>query len=95
MPSEPDRRQDQRRGNLLADDRGGEAALGDIDQHALAQLDGFEVGPVGAQGLFVIGAAVGVIEEGARHLAAGALAQIGNAGDVFHGMPRADRSGTR
>ena len=69
-----DRRQDHRRRQLLPEHGGGEAARRDVDQHALAQLDGFEVGAVGAQRFLAVGAAVGVVEEGARHLAAGKLA---------------------
>ena len=76
---------------LLPDDGGGEAARGDVDQHALAQLDRFEVGAVGAQRLLVVGAAVGVIEKRARNLAAGKLPQVVDAGDVFHGGARSVR----
>ncbi len=46
---EADRRKDDGRRNLLPDDGGGEAAFGDVDQHALAQLDRLQIGAVGAQ----------------------------------------------
>ena len=85
---EADRREDDGRGDLLPDHRGGEAALGDIHQHALAQLDRLQIGAVGAQRFLLIGAAIGVIEKGARHLAAGKRAQVVDVGDVFHGPPR-------
>ena len=49
--------------------------------HALAQLDGLEIGAVGAQRLLVIGAAVGVVEKGTRNPAAGERAQVVDAGD--------------
>ena len=84
-----DRRQHERRRHFLPDDGGGEAARGDVDQHALAQLDLLHVGAVGAQRLLVIGTAVGVIEKGARNLAAGKLPQVFDTGDVFHGVPGA------
>ena len=43
----------------------------DVDQHALAQLDALQVVAVGAQRLLRIGAGIGIVEERARHLAAG------------------------
>ncbi len=61
-------------------------ARGDVDQDALAQLDGFEIGAVGAQRLLGIGAAVGIFEERPRHLAAGGLPQVLDAGHGFHGL---------
>ena len=85
--AQADGRQDQRRRALLAEDGGREAAFGDVDQHALAQLDGFEVGAVGAQRVFAIGAAVGVFEKGFWHLAAGERAQVVDRGNVLHGPP--------
>ena len=62
-----------------------DVAVVDVDQHALAQLDGFEVGAVGAERLLVVGAAVGIFEKGARNPPAGELAQVFDAGDDFHG----------
>ena len=41
---QPDRRQDQRHRGGLAEDRGGEVALRDVDQDALAELDLLQVG---------------------------------------------------
>ena len=83
--AQPDRRQRQRQRDRLAEYRGVGAAAGDVDQNALAQLDAFEIGAVGAQRLLRIGAAVGIFEERARHLAAGGLPQILDAGHGFHG----------
>ena len=60
------------------------AARGHVEQDALAQLDALEIGAVGAQRLLGIGAGVGIIEEGARHLAVGGLPQILDAGHGFH-----------
>ena len=50
-------------------------------------LMAFQIGTIGAEGLLVIGAAVGIFEKGARNFAAGAHAQILDAGKVFHGYP--------
>ncbi len=47
--AEPDRRERERKRNLLTHDCGGEIALRYVDQHALAQLDALEVLAVGAQ----------------------------------------------
>ena len=91
--AEADRRERERRRHFLPDDGGGEAARGDVHQHALAQRDRFEVGAIGAQRFLVIGAAVGVIEKGARNLAAGEVAQVFDAGDVLHGWPGAFANG--
>ena len=62
------------------------AARRDVDQDALAQLDGFEIGAVGAQRLLGIGAAIGIFEKRPRHLAAGGLPQVLDAGHGFHGF---------
>ena len=85
---QPDRRQDQRQRRRLAENGGGEIALGHVDQDALAELDRFEIVAVGAQRLLGIGAAVGVVEERLGHLAHVKLAQILDAGDVLHGRFR-------
>ena len=71
MPDSPTGASANGDGHFLADNRGGEAALRHVHQHALAQLDRFQIGAIGAQRFLVIGAAVGVIEKGARNLAAG------------------------
>ena len=84
--AQPDRRQDQRQRRRLAEDGGRGRARGNVDQDALAQLDGFEIGAVGAQRLLGIGAAVGIFEERPRHLAAGGLPQVLDAGHGFHGV---------
>ena len=82
---EPHRRQDQRRRDLLPEDGGGEAACGHVHQHPLAQLDGFQIGPVGAQRLLLIGAAVGIVEKGAGNPAPRQRAQVVDAGHGGHG----------
>ena len=83
-----DRRQDQRQRGGLAEDRGREIALGDVDQDALAELDLLQIVAVGAQRVLGIGAAVGIVEKRLRHPALVQLAQIFDAGDVLHGRSR-------
>ena len=51
---------------------------------ALAQLDALQIGAIGAQRLLCIGAAIGIFEERARHLAAGSLPQVFDAGPGLH-----------
>ena len=65
--AQPDRGERDRQRRLLPDNGGGQVALVDIDQHALAQLDPLHVGAVGAEGLLGIGAGIDILEEGARH----------------------------
>ena len=85
---EADRRQRQRHRHRLADDGGGEIALRNVDQHALAQLDALQVGAVRPQRFLRIGSRFGVVEEHLRHLAPGKLAQVfdamGGAHDRHH-----------
>ena len=84
-PAKPDRRQRQRQRDRLAEDRGVRAAIGHVDENALAQLDGLEIGAVGVERLLGVGAAFGIFEERARHPAAGGLPQVLDAGHGFHG----------
>jgi hypothetical protein len=74
----------QRRG--FAQDRRARAAISDIDQDALAQLDAFEVGAIGRKSLLGVGAALNEIEERAGHLAGGNMPQVLDAGHTFHGQ---------
>ncbi len=67
----------------FARDRGGEIAPVDVDADALAQLDRFEIGAVGAQRRLRVRAVVGILEERARHPPLGERAQIVDAGDVL------------
>ena len=83
-----DRRQDQRHRGGLAEDRGREIALGDVDQDALAELDLLQVVGIGAQRVLGIGAAVGIVEKRLGNAALVQLAQILDAGDVLHGRSR-------
>ena len=83
-----DRRQDQRQRGGLAEDRGRQVALGDVDQDALAELDLLQIVVVGAQRVLGIGAAIGIVEERLRHAALVQQAQILDAGDVLHGRSR-------
>ncbi len=83
--AQADRRQHDRRRRRLADDGGGEAALRHVHQDALAKLDVHQVAAVGVIGLLVIGAGIDVIVESARNLAAGAHAQVLDAGGSLHG----------
>ena len=55
---------------LFAQHGGRERHLGDVDQHALAQADGVEIVAVGAERELVIGAALDIVEDRARYLAA-------------------------
>ena len=82
--AQPDRRERDRQRGLLPDDGGGEVALVDIHQHALAQLDALHVGSVGAEGLLGIGAGIDILKERARHALFGKLAQVFDAGDRRH-----------
>src|SRR5262245_47203674 len=52
----------------------------------LGRLDAFGVFTVGAQRRLRIGAGLGVVEEGSRHLAAGRLPQVIDAGHGAHGL---------
>ncbi len=79
--------EDQRHRGGLAEDGGGEIALGDVDQDALAELDLLQILGIGAQRVLGIGAAIGIVEEGLRDAALVQLAQIFDAGDVLHGRP--------
>ena len=64
----------------------------DVDHDALAKLDGGEVGEVAVERDFVVRAAVGVVEDGARHAAARVLAKVFDAVEygigVVYGQPR-------
>ena len=68
-------------GPLLAENRGAELLRGHVHHHALAQLDRLQVGEIAVERDFVIRAAIGVVEDGARHAPARELAKIGNAVD--------------
>ena len=70
-------------GPLLAENGGGELLLRHVDHDALAELEGGEVREIAVERDFVVRAAVGVVEDGARHAAARFLAQIFDA--VEHG----------
>ena len=83
-----DRREDQRQRGGLAENRGGQIALGDVDQDALAKLDLLQIVAVGAQRFLGIGAAIRIVEERLRHVALVQLPQILDAGDVLHGSSR-------
>src|SRR6516165_5164234 len=79
--AEADGSERERQPHRLPEDGGRKIALRDIHQHALAQLDAFQVLPIRAQGLLRIGTCLRVIEKGARHLAARLLPQVLDAGD--------------
>ncbi len=81
---EPDGRERKWRRDLLSKNGRRKAAVGDVDQHALAQLDVFEVAAVGPQRFLAVGAAIGIFEKGARNTAAGQRSQVLDAGDGFH-----------
>src|SRR5665213_589055 len=91
--AQPDRAQRDRRRYLFADDLGGNVPLIDVDQHALAQLDGCEVVEVGVKGLLGIRAAVGIFEKGARNPPAGELTEVFDTGCDFHGWSAALNEG--
>ena len=78
------RRDRDRQRELLAEQRGRDRDLRDVDQHALAQLDGVEVGAVGGERQLVIGAALAVVEQRARQAPPRDLAQVLDIGDGAH-----------
>ncbi len=82
--AQSDRRERKRQRRGLAEDGGLGAAIGDVEQNALAQLDALEIGAIGAQRLLGIGAGLGIIDERARHLAVGGLPQVLDAGHGLH-----------
>ena len=83
--AEPDRPERERHRHRFTQDGRRGAALVDVAQDALTQLDLLEIGAVGAQRLLVVGARVGVIEEHFRDVAARALPQVIDAGKCLHG----------
>jgi hypothetical protein len=89
-PGESDRCEHQRQRGRLARDRGREIAAVDVDADPLAQLDGLEVGAVGAQRRLRVRAVVGIFEERARNAAARELAQVVDTGDVFQSRSAPD-----
>lgn len=80
-----DRRQDQWHRCRLAENRGGQVALRDVDEDALAQLDLLKVLRVGAQRLLGVRAAVRIIEKCLWYPALVPLPQIFDSGNVLHG----------
>jgi len=86
--AQSDRGQDQRQRCGLPEDGGREIAFRHIHQNALPKLDLLKIVAVGAQRFLGIGAAIGVVEKRLRHFAHMDLAQILDAGDVFHGRSR-------
>ena len=85
------RRQHQRQVEVLAQDLGLQGDVRDIDQHPLAQGDLFEVGRIGAQGGFRIGAAVDVVEQHLGNPAAGQLPVVGDIGGCHLRTPPPER----
>ena len=86
--AQADRRQDQRQRCRLTEDGGREIAFRHVHQNALAKLDLLKIIAIGAQRFLRIGTAIGVVEKRLRHFAHVDLAQILDAGDVFHGRSR-------
>ena len=80
----PDRRERKRRRDLLTEDRCRKAAVGDVDQDALAQLDVLEIGAVGPERLLAVGAGVDIVEKSAWNPAAVQHTQVLDAGNGFH-----------
>ena len=81
---EAGRRQSDGQRDLLAEQHRRRIAVGNIDHDALAQFQGAQVVAVGAQGLLVVGAAVGIFEKGARDPASVNLTEVLNASNVAH-----------
>ncbi|GAB1412050.1 hypothetical protein MASR1M97_07860 [Candidatus Desulfobacillus denitrificans] len=77
-PGQPDRSEDHRLGERLAEHGGGGVDGGGAAQHALVQAQGVEVVAVGGERQLVVGAAVDVVEEGARQAPLGQQAVIGD-----------------
>ena len=67
--------------------------VGNVNKHALAQLDCFQLGPIGAERFLAIGAAVGVFKKSARNPAARKRAQVLDAGNRLHVISSGARSG--
>ncbi len=62
-PAEPDRREDHRQGQPLAQHLDGVIAAGDVAHHDLAQEHALQVGHVGPHRRLLVGAAVDVVEQ--------------------------------
>ena len=88
MPSNPTGARISGSEERLAENGGREIALRDVDQDALAELDLLQILAVGAQRFLGIGAAIRIVEKRFRHAALVELAQILDAGDVFHERSR-------
>mgnify|MGYP001422091248 CR=1 FL=1 len=78
------RRDRDRQRHGFAEQCGRDRNLRDVDQHALAQLDGVEVGAVGGERQLVIGAALAIVEQRARQAPPRDLAQVLDIGDRAH-----------
>ena len=78
--AETDGSERERQPRWFAENGGRKIALRNVDEDALAQLDAFEVVSIGSQGLLRIRTGLRVIEECARHLAAGKPPQVLDAG---------------
>ena len=78
------RRDRDRHRHLFAQHGGLERAVVGVDQDALAETDRLEVVGVGAVADLVIGAAVDIVEDRARHFAARKLPQVFDVGDDGH-----------
>ena len=73
----------------------GELDAGDVAEHALAQGDGGEVVDVPAQGHFLVGGAVDVVEQEAGQAAPGGAAEVGGGGDDHGAIRSGWSSGAR
>ena len=78
------RRNGDRHRDLFAQHGGGERAIVGVDQHALAETDRLQVVAVGPVADLVIGAAIDIVEQRARHAPARELAQVFDIGDDGH-----------
>src|SRR5262245_1702963 len=81
---QPDRRDRERQRYGLPEERGCGRALRDVDEDTLLEFDRLEVAPVRGQRLLLIGAALRVIDEHARHAPQVLLAQVLDAGVRGH-----------
>ena len=77
----PGRGDGDRHGDVLADHLRAQAAVLQIDRHALAKLNGLEIRFVGAVGAFAPRAGIDIIVEHARHALFHEYAQIFDGGD--------------
>src|SRR5581483_11053051 len=89
---QPDWGQNERERGRLGKNCRLRAAVGDVVQDALPQIDAFKIGAVGAQRLLGVGPRFAIIDESPRNLAMIALPQVLDTRHGFHGRRPSFRS---